>query len=367
MKVVIADIEPVRHAFETSALRRRGVEVLVARDGLEAERLLCELKPRLAVLAVDCAGKPGAEVCRGARASQELAQTAIFLAADRALTASQRRQIRESGCDELIELPMKSRVLLDRAALYLGLVERQPRLPVETVVEIEALGATTSVNLSASGVLVRAERSLEVGQTVRARFQPVYTDLLITTEARLVRVVETDSGVLLAFKFLELPPSAQRALANLSVFQYEESDGWRHLTVRGAITETSPLEAIAHLLVGRVEVDLSGLTYINSWGTRAWCRLVAAAQLDELVFSRCAVSFVLAAGMTEGFLGPGRIASFYAPYACAECELDELVLLEVTPELARARDAPARDCSRCGQPATFDEIAAGYFAFLGDE
>jgi len=366
MKVVIADIEPVRHAFETPALRRRGVEVLVAKDGLEAERLLSEHHPRLAILAVDGGGKPGTEVCRAARASKDFELTAIFLTVDRALTAPQRRQIRESGCDELIELPIKSRVLLDRAALYLGLVERQPRLPVETVVEIEVLGPTTSVNLSASGVLVRAERRLAVGQTVQARFQPVHTDLLIKTEARLVRVVESEGGFLLAFKFLDLPPSAQRALANLSVFQYEESDGWRHLTVRGAITESSPLDAIAHLLAGRVEVDLSGLTYINSWGTRAWCRLVADAEVDELVFSRCAVSFVLAAGMTQGFLGPGRIVSFYAPYACAECELDELVLLEITPELVRARDAPARACSRCGEPATFDEIAAGYFAFLGD-
>jgi hypothetical protein len=124
------------------------------------------------------------------------------------------------------------------------------------------------------------------------------------------------------------------------------------------------LDALAQLLVGRVEIDLSGLTYINSWGTRAWSRLLSAARVDELVYTRCAVSFVLAASMTGSFLGQGKITSFYAPYACAECELDELVLLEVTEELRAHREAPDRACPRCARSMSFDEIAEAYFAFL---
>lgn len=369
MKVLLPDLEPLRLAFDAAALRRRGVEMLVSCDGLEAEQLLYEHRPRLAILALEAKGKTGVELCREARSRQDLKQTAIFLVADRPPTSSLRRQIGASGCDELIELPIRARQLLDRAALYLGLVERQPRLPVEILVDVAGIGATTSVNLSASGVLVRAPRGgLAIGHTTHVRLELGDADLVIAAEAQLVRVVADagGGGTLLAFKFLGLGPSAQRALANLSAFQYEESAGWRHLIVRGAITESTQLEEIAHLLVGRVEMDLSGVTYINSWGTRAWIRLVAAARPDELVFSRCSVSFVLQAGMTEGFLGPGRIVSFYAPYQCAECELDELVLLEVTPALVAARDAPPRSCQRCGAPTVFDEIPAAFFSFLPD-
>lgn len=365
MKVLIPDVEPLRVAFELPALRRRGVEVVVAADGTEAERLLHEHRPRLAILACNGGGKAGVDVCREARARDELRQTAVFLFADRPLTAAQRRQVRESGCDELIELPVRARALLDRAALYLGLVERQPRLPLETLVEIAELGSTTSVNLSASGVLVRADRKLAIGETVHLRLRLAEDGFVIACQARLVRTVDAPGEVLLAFKFLDLAPAAQRALANLSAFQYEESGGWRHVTVRGAITEASALDALAHLLVGRVEVDLSGLTYINSWGMRAWTNLVAASQADELVFIRCAVSFVLAAGMTQGFLGTGHIASLYAPYECPACEMEELVLLEITPAVVAARDAPPRACARCGGPMSFDEIAEVYFAFLG--
>ena len=372
MKVLLPDITTLRLALGVPALQRKGVEIVVATDALEAARLLHEHRPRLAILSVegDDKSRTGAEICREARTREDLRQTAIFLGAERALTARQRREVQASGCDELIELPLRPRQLLDRAALYLGLVERQPRLPVETLVDVEGIESPcTSVNLSTSGVLVRARQGLTIGQTMRLQFQLADQQLLISGQARLVRVVpgETPEELLLAFKFLDLEPSAQRALANLSTFQYEEGGGWRRVTVRGAITEASPLDALAPLLAGRVEMDLSGLTYINSWGTRAWSRLLTQAQtrLQELKLVRCAVSFVLAAGMTEEFVGPGRITSFYAPYTCPRCELDELVLLEVTPALEAARDAPPRDCPRCRVPMDFDDIPTAYFAFLG--
>src|SRR5262249_14675840 len=152
-------------------------------------------------------------------------------------------------------------------------------------------------------------------------------DVPFAIRGRVVRVTPggAGEGVLLAFKFVDLPPGVQRALAHLSTFEYEEVDGWRHVAVRGAITEATHLDALRPLLSGRVEIDLASLTYLNSWGTREWIRLVKRADLDELVFVRCAVSFVLAAGMTAEVIGPGRVASFYAPYTCADCEIEDLV------------------------------------------
>ena len=58
--------------------------------------------------------------------------------------------------------------------------------------------------------------------------------------------------------------------------------------------------------------------------------------------------------------------SFYAPYSCAACGLDEERLIDVQarPRRRQAAHAAGQTCSSCGGPLAFDELVEQYFAFL---
>ena len=68
-------------------------------------------------------------------------------------------------------------------------------------------------------------------------------------------------------------------------------------------------------------------------------------------------------------LGITQVVSFYAPYMCPRCGLDEERLIDVARDLSddkgnRVRRPPSFPCTSCGAPLVFDDIPERYFAFL---
>src|SRR5262249_43794535 len=83
----------------------------------------------------------------------------------------------------------------------------------------------------------------------------------------------------------------------------------------------------------------------------------------------CPIAFVQQANAISNLLEDTEVASFFAPYVCSRCGLDEEHLIDVKKDLYDAsgqlvRCPPWARSVRCGADMTFDDIPERYFMFL---
>lgn len=124
MKVLIADDDAVSRRLLESSLRRWGYDVVVAKDGLEALRILQSPDaPRLAVLDWLMPGVDGAQLCREVRRNKQEPYTYVLLLTGKR-TKSDVVQGLESGADDYVTKPfdtqeLKVRLRTGKRILYL--------------------------------------------------------------------------------------------------------------------------------------------------------------------------------------------------------------------------------------------------------
>ncbi len=148
--------------------------------------------------------------------------------------------------------------------------------------------------------------------------------------------------------------------------QVRHHDGVTFLTLSGTMDDRSDLAPLTSELLPVAVVDLADIQRITSPGIRAWGHFIAAAEARgaTLVMVRCCPVAVEQINLVRGFLGRGVVKSFYAPYTCSRCGLEERLLLECR-QVADGK-APAFGCPRCNEPMIFDSIEDSYFGFLED-
>ncbi|HEY7955487.1 MAG: hypothetical protein ACHQ17_05520 [Polyangia bacterium] len=157
----------------------------------------------------------------------------------------------------------------------------------------------------------------------------------------------------------------------------------------GEIDENADFSDLKRQLSGDVELELDGITRVNSCGVREWVNFVRG--LDEVTtlrFARCSPTVVLQLNTIYNFRGRARVISFLAPYVCEVCHTDEYKLLEVDEHFRDQLAHPARHskgggdsarvaewhamvpafrCGRCGGVMMFDELPERYLSFLSEE
>jgi hypothetical protein len=136
----------------------------------------------------------------------------------------------------------------------------------------------------------------------------------------------------------------------------------------GEIDENADLDELSRRLSGNVELDLYGVSRINSCGVREWVNFVRGLDhVDDLAFSRCSPSVVLQLNTIYNFRGGARVISFVAPYLCESCHHDEQQLLVIAEHFPRpTSDAPVLSCPRCKGDMVFDELPERYLSFLAE-
>jgi anti-anti-sigma regulatory factor len=113
-----------------------------------------------------------------------------------------------------------------------------------------------------------------------------------------------------------------------------------------------------------VELDLRGVTAVNSIGVREWVGFVSGccAAADGVELHQCSVAFVSQLNVVAGFAGTALVKSIMLPYLCEQCgtylEVAGAVVVGAPPALG----TPA--CERCHAPMVFDDLKESYFAFL---
>ncbi len=125
MRVLIADDEPGLLRVLSRCLSNWGYEAVVAKDGLEAWRILSDVDPpRVVILDWDMPGLNGVKVCRMLRESEGGDQSYVML-----LTARQAHtdlvEALEAGADDFISKPFELRELQLRIAKGVSTRERR--------------------------------------------------------------------------------------------------------------------------------------------------------------------------------------------------------------------------------------------------
>jgi anti-anti-sigma regulatory factor len=156
-------------------------------------------------------------------------------------------------------------------------------------------------------------------------------------------------------------------MANPALFQKEAQGESTLITILGEIDATSILKGLFDAPTRRIAVDLSGVRRINSCGIREWMKAVEAIPPGiEVEFIRCSRPMVKQFNQVANFGGPGRVVSFYAPYYCQACDLEENVLLSVPQHVDDlvSCHAPEFRCENCGGLLAFDDLEERYFSFV---
>ena len=137
------------------------------------------------------------------------------------------------------------------------------------------------------------------------------------------------------------------------------------VTIAGVIDETSDLGPLVRLGARPIVVDLRGVRRINSYGVRVWLDAVRQVPVSApLGFVHCPPPVIDQCNMVAGFLGHGRLESFYAPMTCRECDESVDRLFEVAACRASGGKLPATPCPRCRRPMEIDDLEDQYLLYV---
>ena len=137
------------------------------------------------------------------------------------------------------------------------------------------------------------------------------------------------------------------------------------VTMTGVIDESSDLTPLAQLGRRPIQVNMRGVRRINSYGVRAWLDVIRQLPITaKLSFVHCPPPVVDQCNMVAGFLGHGRLESFYAPMTCAECDEQIDQLFETEACRKNGNKLPKTPCPRCGRPMEVDDLEDQYLLFV---
>lgn len=141
------------------------------------------------------------------------------------------------------------------------------------------------------------------------------------------------------------------------------------LALSGSIDETSDLDGLLdRARRGALVLDLAGVQFINSLGVRDWIRMQAEAARRGVAIDLRRVSepIIHQLNMIIATRGASHVRSFYAPYACDACGLEDSLLVDVDANLPQLAGlvAPAMTCPECGAQMAFNDFPERYFSFL---
>jgi len=136
------------------------------------------------------------------------------------------------------------------------------------------------------------------------------------------------------------------------------------MSISGVIDEHADLSPISDA-TGDLEISMKGVRRINSFGVRAWIDAIRKIpQATKLTFVECPPPVVDQINMVQGFLGHGKLISFYSPMICEECDeqQDELFYVDKCRELGGK--LPPVKCKRCGNAMEVDDLEEQYLLFV---
>lgn len=121
-----------------------------------------------------------------------------------------------------------------------------------------------------------------------------------------------------------------------------------------------------------VILDFAEVKRVSSFGIREWAEFISTIErsVQRIIAIEVPPKVVDQLNMVARFLGgKGQVFSFYAPYRCDYCDVDNRVLLQVDRDRAAIASGtpPERSCQSCSRPEYFDEDATTFFSYLSGQ
>lgn len=146
-----------------------------------------------------------------------------------------------------------------------------------------------------------------------------------------------------------------------------ERDGQDQVTLSGVIDENADLALIGTLGGRPARFDMRAVRRINSYGVRSWMDAIRKIpSATKVTFVNCPPPVIDQCNMVAGFLGHGRLESFFAPMTCPECDEQIDQLFETEACRSNGGKLPATPCPRCGRPMEVDDLEEQYLLFVRD-
>jgi CheY-like chemotaxis protein len=375
LRVVTTNNAEVFRHLGTGPFQRLDVEHTVATSYAEALAKIQQTKPQIAIIDVDLAGGSGYELCRRLKADEALRDVHVMMVLSSVISREALRNLEQSGCDDVLAVPVHSDDFYHHIAQVAGLPLRRERRMGVTL-ELRLPGAESPVkgtveNISAGGAGIVVDKKLARGQEVVARLLhdgEDYPDIDATVQW--TRTADEDPGKTAAgLAFSNLPMKTRLLLERLCLYDIQEiGDGGVTVSLYGDFTEITDFATLSHRLqkVTRIDFYMRGVRYISSAGVRAWCDFLAKLKGKKYSFRHCSMAFVSQAAMVPMSIGDGTVVSLEAPYRCDSCDRDDLRLLEKQSLLLEDGHVrpPRLKCGTCGDDLEFDDVPDRYFAFL---
>ncbi|HJZ86532.1 MAG TPA: PilZ domain-containing protein [Polyangia bacterium] len=375
-KIISSNHPEILEQFGREFLRRREIRLIVARSGREAMHVVREDKPDLVLLGRVMPDIDAFEVVRAIRRDAELRNLPVVLVTSWSYSSGP-DEAKKAGFTDLLRLPSSRGEVGQQLARLLGVRQREAeRFPVRLRVSADGFGGST-VNLSSKGMLVRAKHRGDVGDVVVVGFTLPGSGEKLELRARVVRI-DPDSyapavGLGLAFEALKVAEqaaleqfSAQLLAGRTLTWNLKTSaDGATVVHLYGALREDSDLAPLAEALRGQVTFNMRDFHRISSDCVQNWINFTRGLErVSKVHLVEMPVPFVNQANLVSNLLDRCEVVSFYAPYLCEHCGIDDERLIEVSALDRLAPAAPAFVCASCAQPMSFDEIEERYFGFL---
>ena len=385
MKTIVASHNPdLARDFDRDLLRRRDLRLVTARD---TDDLVAKLREGADIGFIDrvLPDGDGASAVAAIRADKQLAQIPLVMVTAAGAPASDRAAAQAAGFADVVELPAPPGALSLLVGRLLGVPLREDERFAVRVHVFDAAGTTespdtyigTSVDLSENGMLLKARRASGPGMVLGVRFALPGRAGELSLRGRVVRVDAQSFAPqhALALAFEEVTPTDRAALRDyLKVLLGGRPFRWRTVEeagrtvveLHGVLRADSDLTALSNLR-GDVWLRMREFRRISSDSVQKWIDFIRAlAPGEKLHLIECPIPFIHQANLITNLLERQEVESFYAPYSCAACGLDEERLIDVQRDLdgGKKRQPPRMSCSSCGGALAFDELTEQYFAFL---
>lgn len=348
-------------------------------DRLSRGADLCLLGPQLA----DCGAATASQTLRSHRRGHPI--PIIFIHTGTAHAVA----LPPGLFDEVIEWPAQQSNLPTLLSRYLGIVPRTAdRLPLKVHVYQGTANSPTnhpdsflgsSIDISMDGLLLRTNRDIAVGDKLNLKFTLPSRVQAVSSASKVIRIDSRTYApdLAVAFHFEMLPEETRSALHDFFKSASGRACRWKIIRegqrqiiklsgVLSAEVDLSPLKQ----LKGEIDFNLREFRRISSDSIQTWLDLVRSLRgASKIRLLECPIQFVQQANAISNLLDSTEVVSFFAPYVCSRCGLDEEQLIDVRRDLYSIqgtldRKPPTFNCVRCGTAMMFDDIPERYFMFL---
>ena len=192
--LLVDDVNLFIELEKTFLQRKESFEILSARSGKEALKVIETERPDLVYMDLYMPGMDGDECCRLIKASEAGKNTPVIMVTSAGGEDEKSRCI-AAGCNEIITKPINRSLFLSFAKRYLDVHERkEPRYALHIKIMFgqhkDKLLSDYTVNINTGGLFVTSPRLLPVGTELYVEFGLPGIDEIVSCRARVAWVNE---------------------------------------------------------------------------------------------------------------------------------------------------------------------------------